>query len=95
MFKQRRPRPFHHTYMYVDIRKEEFKELENRVRKNCGKDTDCDGCKDNLRGVFTGSVTHLKRRKTGFATACIPLSISSMLVLILILIVICKFLLIV
>lgn len=36
LFKPRKPRRFHHDYLFVDERKERLKEIEERARKELG-----------------------------------------------------------
>lgn len=35
-FKQRKPRRFHHQYLYVDERKERLREIERKAREELG-----------------------------------------------------------
>ncbi len=36
LFRMRKPRRFHHDYIYVDERKERMKEIERRARQELG-----------------------------------------------------------
>ena len=36
LFKMRKPRRFHHDYLYVDERKERLREIEERARSELG-----------------------------------------------------------
>ena len=36
LFKVRKPRRFHHDFLYVDERKERLKEIEERARRELG-----------------------------------------------------------
>ena len=36
LFKVRKPRRFHHDYLYVDERKERLREIEERARRELG-----------------------------------------------------------
>jgi len=92
-FRQQRPRGFHHNYIYVDMRREKFRKLENRVRRRRGEDmSDC-GQDRMQRGVFTGSVSHLRRRNERRYSDRMSFPSVFMIVLILILIFIWKILL--
>ena len=52
-FQQRRPRPFHHEYIYVDERKERLRQIEERaaraVQEKVGNTPDA----DRWKGRFT------------------------------------------
>lgn len=92
-FKQQRPRGFRHNYMYVDMRRELFREMEERVRKKQCETSDRGRNSDELRGSFSGSVSHLRNRSVRKQSGIFSLLFGLMVVFILILIIVCKVLL--
>ncbi|MCK9159772.1 MAG: hypothetical protein WCR45_00510 [Bacteroidaceae bacterium] len=64
LFKERKPRPFNHPYIYVDERKEKLKKLEEDAKRELGMlpERKIDPAKD-IRGKFVEGTKHLKRRK--------------------------------
>lgn len=92
-FKQQRPRGFRHNYMYVDMRREQFREIEERVRKKQCKTSDRDRNGDELRGSFSGSVSHLRNRSARKQSVVFSLLSGLTVVFILILIIVWKVLL--
>lgn len=62
-FRQRRPRAFHHNYMYTDIRMEQFKDMERRVRGNRSEVPSGEDGHKLLRGAFSSSASHLRNSR--------------------------------
>ncbi len=92
-FRQPRPRGFRHNFIYVDMHREEFREIENRVREK-QHNVQKEGSRDHLlRGVFSGSASHLRRRNVRKQSGNFFLSSGLMIVLVLIMIVIWRILL--
>lgn len=63
LFKQGKPRQFHHGYMFVDERKERLKEIEDRAKAELGM---ADGERrghEELRGMFFNATRHVRRRR--------------------------------
>ncbi len=63
MFTTRRPRGFHHTYIYVDERKEKLAKIEERAKRELGMLPPEEFNAEDIRGKFVERTTHLKRRK--------------------------------
>lgn len=59
----RRPREFHHRFIYVDERKERLKEIEERAKRELGLMPEKEISPEELRGTFTGALKHVQRRK--------------------------------
>ena len=57
MFAMRKPRGFHHSYIYVDERKEKLAKMEE------GMLPEKEFSPEDIRGKFIEGTTHLKRRK--------------------------------
>ncbi len=63
MFKPRKPRGFHHQYIYFDERKARLDKIEERARRELGMEDAKPYDPENIRGSFIEGTTHLKRRK--------------------------------
>lgn len=63
MFSMRKPRGFHHTYIYVDERKEKLAKMEERAKRELGLLPEKEFSPEDIRGKFIEGTTHLKRRK--------------------------------
>ena len=61
--KTRKPRPYHHPYMYIDERKEKLKAIEDRAKRELGMLLPKEFNPEDIRGVFVKGTKHLKRRK--------------------------------
>ena len=80
LFNNRKPRGFHHEWIYVDERKERLQKIEEKAKRDLGMlPPEETGYADRIRGSFVESTTHLKRRQgrkgVGFATLLIFLAI--------------------
>lgn len=64
LFTQRKPRGFHHQYIYVDERKERLREMEERAKRELGMlDPKESTTEDRIRGKIVEQTKHLKRRQ--------------------------------
>ena len=63
MFTMRKPRGFHHTYIYVDERKEKLAKIEEKAKRDLGMLPEKKFSPEDIRGKFIEGTTHLKRRK--------------------------------
>lgn len=63
MFGQRRPRKFHHPYIYVDERKEQLAAIEEKAKRELGMLPPEEYSAEDLRGRFMQSTSHLRRKK--------------------------------
>lgn len=63
MFSVRKPRGFHHNYIYYDPRKEKLKEIDERAKRELGILPPKEFTPEDIRGKFVQATTHLKRRK--------------------------------
>lgn len=59
----RKPRRFHHEYIYVDERKEKLKKMEESAKRDLGMLPPKEFSPEDIRGKFVEGTTHLKRRK--------------------------------
>lgn len=64
MFTMRKPRGFHHTYIYVDERKERLAKMTESAKRELGMLPEKEFSPEDIRGKFVEGTTHLKRRKT-------------------------------
>lgn len=62
MFTMRKPRSYHHEYIYVDERKEKLQKIEETAKRELGMLLRRNFPED-IRGKFVESTTYLKRRK--------------------------------
>lgn len=95
LFRQRKPRDFHHEYMFTDMRKDKLKEVENRAKKDLGiadnnKSADRE---ERIRGAFLNATNYTRRRSERRLSGGFVLSTGIVVVLIILLIIIWKFLL--
>ena len=63
MFSMRKPRGFHHTYIYVDERKERLAKMTEDAKRELGMLPPKEFNPEDIRGTFLQGTTHLKRRK--------------------------------
>ncbi|MCD8310006.1 MAG: hypothetical protein LUB83_02135 [Prevotellaceae bacterium] len=63
MFTMRKPRGFHHPYIYVDERKERLAKMEEDAKRELGMLPPKEFNPEDIRGKFIEGTTHLKRRK--------------------------------
>ena len=63
LFTMRKPRPFHHEYIYVDERKEKLHKMEEDAQRDLGMIPPKEFSPEDIRGKFIEGTTHLKRRK--------------------------------
>jgi len=62
-YTPRKPRGFHHTYIYVDERKEKLQKIEEKAKRELGMLPPKEFSPEDIRGTFIEGTTHLKRRK--------------------------------
>ncbi len=65
LFSMRKPRGFHHEYIYYDERKAKLNDLEERARRELGLSSPEPFRPESLRGAFVRATNHLRRRKEG------------------------------
>lgn len=63
MFTMRKPRAFHHEYIYVDERKEKLQKMEESAKRDLGMLPPKEFSSEDIRGKFVEGTTYLKRRK--------------------------------
>lgn len=63
MFSMRKPREFHHEYIYVNERKEKLQKIEETAKRDLGMLPPKEFNPEDIRGKFVEGTTHLKRRK--------------------------------
>lgn len=95
LFKQRRPRGFHHEYMFVDKRKDALKNIEERAKRDLGKtdDKDMSNREDRIRGAFLNATKYARCRNERRMSGGFILSTGIILLLIILLVIVWKFLL--
>ncbi|MDR0891150.1 MAG: hypothetical protein LBN24_00840 [Mediterranea sp.] len=59
----KKPRGFHHEYIYVDERKEKLTKMEEDAKRDLGILPEKEFSPEDIRGKFVEGTTHLKRRK--------------------------------
>mgnify|MGYP007014606423 FL=1 len=68
MFSMRKPRRFHHEYIYADDRKKRLEAIEQRAKAELGQTEKAENQdilprdSDRFRGAFTPPNSHLHRR---------------------------------
>lgn len=63
LFKTRMPRGYHHSYIYIDERKEKLKALEEKAKRELGMLPPKEFDPEAIRGTFVRGTKHLRRRK--------------------------------
>ena len=63
LFTMRKPRAYHHEYIYVDERKEKLQKVEENAKRDLGMLPPKEFSPEDIRGKFIEGTTHLKRRK--------------------------------
>ena len=63
MFSVRKPRGFHHNWIYVDERKEKLAKIEENAKRELGMLPPKEFDPEDISGKFVEGTTHLKRRK--------------------------------
>ena len=63
LFTTRKPRGFHHNYIYYDPRKEKLQKIEEKVKREMGVLPPKEFSPEDLRGKFVDATKHLKRCK--------------------------------
>ena len=63
MFSVRKPRGFHHNWIYVDERKEKLAKIEENAKRELGMLPPKEFDPEDIRGKFAENTTHLKRFK--------------------------------
>ena len=63
MFTMRKPRAFHHEYIYVNERKEKLDKIEESAKRDLGMLPPKEFSPEDIRGKFVEGTTYLKRRK--------------------------------
>lgn len=63
LFRQPKPKRFHHPYIYVDERKERLERMRDQARQELGLPRERPVCPEDIRGKLIGQTTHLRRRR--------------------------------
>ncbi|MBE6284398.1 MAG: hypothetical protein E7098_08670 [Mediterranea massiliensis] len=63
MFTMQKPRGFHHSYIYVDERKEKLAKMTEDAKRDLGMLPEKEFSPEDIRGKFVEATTHLRRRK--------------------------------
>lgn len=82
LFSMRKPRGFHHEYIYYDERKARLKELEEKARRELGLSSPASFRPESLHGAFVHATNHLRKRKEGEQEGKTNLSVRKILLLI-------------
>ena len=59
----RKPRGYHHEYIYIDERKEKLQKIEESAKRDLGMIPPKEFSPEDIRGKFIEGTTHLKRSK--------------------------------
>lgn len=82
LWSMRKPRSYHHEYIYVDERKEKLQKIEENAKRDLGMIPPKEFSPEDIRGKFIEGTTHLKRRK---ASGRKPLAFGTILILLIVL----------
>lgn len=84
-FKVRKPRGFHHEYMFVDSRKDRLKAVEKQAKRELGMiDETADDYK-RIRGTFLNATKYTRRRRERQMSGGFVLNFGMIIILLLIL----------
>ncbi len=89
LFTTRKPRGFHHNYIYYDPRKEKLNEIDERAKRELGLLPPKEFSPEDIRGKFVQATKHLKRRKESGRK---PLSYGVLIVAIILLLLLMRYL---
>ena len=93
MFTQRKPRRFHHEYMFVDERKDKLKRIEERAKAELGKSGNAQGYRERMKGSFLASTKYARRRGQRRFGATVAINVGVVAIIILFLVAVWKILL--
>lgn len=96
LFDLKKPRGFHHEYIYADKRKERLNDIEDRARAELGMNesnqAEYSGQHERIRGLFFDATKHVRRRRERKLAGGFILSYGVIIVLLILLIAIWKML---
>lgn len=72
LFTTRKPRTYHHEYIYYNERKEKLKRIEEKAKRELGLLPPEPINKERIHEAFVNSTTHLKRREERGGDAISP-----------------------
>ncbi len=95
IFGTRKPRGFHHEYMFVDVRKDKIKAIEERAKRELWRSADEAPASrhDNIRGMFLDATRYAKRRRQRYLPSGLMLNLGVIAILTLVLLAAWKILL--
>ena len=91
-FSTRKPRGFHHNYIYYDPRKERLQKIEENAKRELGSLPPKEFSPEDIKGRFVDATTHLKRRKEKEKNGSKPLKNGILIMIIIALIFVMKYL---
>lgn len=89
LFTTRKPRGFHHNYIYYDPRKEKLAKIEENAKRELGLLPPKEFKPEDIKGKFAAATTHLKRRQERTSK---PLSNGVLILIIIALLLLMKYL---
>ncbi|ALO49379.1 hypothetical protein [Hoylesella enoeca] len=85
LFQVRKPRGFHHIYIYVDERKERLQKIEQCARRDLGMlNEECDR-KNRIAGTFVAATHHLQKYRQKGAVGKKRMSFKGLILLLIVL----------
>lgn len=92
LFSYRRPRGFHHEYIYVDERKDKLETIKRHAKAQIGQDEGKQPVEERLRGVFLRATKYACRRHENRLSGSFVISTDFALILLLVLVAVWKML---
>lgn len=92
LFSFRKPRGFHHEYIYVDERKDKLEAIKRHAEAQIAQDERKQPVEERLRGVFLGATKYARRRHENRLSDSLVISTGFALILLLVLVVVWKML---
>lgn len=80
LFKQRKPRGYHHQMIYSDERRERLKAMEEKARQDLGISPTREVKPEDFRGAFSRN-SHLRKKNGASLLGSMPTVIMVMLIL--------------
>jgi len=93
LFGNRKPRGFHHEYMFVDERKDKLNDIERRAKAQLGQTAEPQYTAERMRGTFLNATKYARRRRERRLSGGLILNTTLAVLLLIVLLVVWRLLL--
>lgn len=80
LFRQRKPRGYHHQMIYSDERRERLKAMEEQARQELGMSKPSEVKPEDFRGAFSQSSSQRRRNNSASLLGSMPTAIMIVLI---------------